>query len=340
MSKGIQKVSTLNDRQSGGRRLAALMFTDMVGYSTLTAKDEVLSLQLVAEQQAIIKSLFPRFGGVRMRTIGDGCFMEFGSAIESVLCAREIQTRIRDRNAAAPSDQQIQLRIGIHLGDIIDFDGDSYGDGVNIAARIETQANPGGIFLTRQVHDQVVGNIPDRLIGVGKVELKNIPKPVEVYRVEMPWESKSLKASWLRSIKKAWFFSEGRQPKQSIWRRTVFGFLGVMVFGILATTCFSIWTNMVVQEAPNEVIKGAWEYSVIDQNGAVGPWNEFKVSHRYTYADAIKGNYWLRTKFKLEHPYESPSLVIGQLPQGSSLYLNGRFIGTGNQFGIVQSFFI
>ena len=122
------------------RQLAAIMFTDMVGYSALSQKDEALALELLEEHRQIVREILARFHGTEIKTIGDAFLLEFRSALEAVQCAIEIQRTFAKRNHDVPHERQIELRIGIHLGDVVRRDGDVYGDGVNIASRIEPLA--------------------------------------------------------------------------------------------------------------------------------------------------------------------------------------------------------
>src|SRR5437764_5430525 len=115
------------------RRLAAIMFTDMVGYTALSQRNEPLALELLEEHRRILRPIFPRFNGTEIKTIGDAFLVEFQSALEAAQCALEIQRTLAKRNHDAPAERQIQLKIGIHIGDVVHRGGDVYGDGVNIA---------------------------------------------------------------------------------------------------------------------------------------------------------------------------------------------------------------
>src|SRR6266403_5860517 len=109
------------------------MFTDMVGYTALSQRNEPLALELLEEHRRILRSIFPRFNGTEIKTIGDAFLVEFQSALEAAQCALEIQRTLAKRNADAPAERQIQVRIGVHIGDVVHRGGDVYGDGVNIA---------------------------------------------------------------------------------------------------------------------------------------------------------------------------------------------------------------
>jgi adenylate cyclase len=169
------------------RKLAAIMFTDMVGYSALAQRNEVLALALLGEQQARLRPLFVEYGGREIKTTGDGFLVEFASALQAVRCAIAIQTALVEQNASAAVERRFQVRIGLHLGDVEVRDGDVFGDGVNIAARVEPLADAGGICITGPVADQVHNKIDEPLERLRHAPLKNIAAAVDVYRVVLPW---------------------------------------------------------------------------------------------------------------------------------------------------------
>jgi TolB-like protein/tetratricopeptide (TPR) repeat protein len=169
------------------RHLAAIMLTDIVGYTALTQTDEALTLALLDEHAALLRPLFATHDGREVKGTGDGFLVEFPSALEAVRCAVEIQRALHERNSVVPLERAIQVRIGIHLGDIVHRGSDIFGDGVNITARIEPLAEPGGICLSRQVYDAVWNKVDHRMASLGKRELKNLKVPIEVYEVELPW---------------------------------------------------------------------------------------------------------------------------------------------------------
>src|SRR6184192_1517124 len=133
------------------RKLAAIMFTDMVGYSALSQRDEKLALELLEEHRHLLREIFPRFNGVEIKTIGDAFLVEFGSALEAAQCAIEIQRVFSKRNLDVDAGRRVELKIGIHIGDVVHREGDVYGDGVNIASRIEPLAGAGGICVSMDV---------------------------------------------------------------------------------------------------------------------------------------------------------------------------------------------
>ena len=172
------------------RRLGAIMFTDLVGYTALTQKDEAGAMRLLDEHRRIVRPLFPKHNGVEVKTIGDAFLVEFASALEAVRCAYDIQQAMHD--LAPPSDKgRAVVRIGIHVGDVIHSQNDVYGDAVNVASRIEPLAAPGGICVSEQVYDNVRNKFEFPLVSIGRKELKNVAEPVEVYRVALPWETRA-----------------------------------------------------------------------------------------------------------------------------------------------------
>ncbi len=171
------------------RKLAAIMFTDMVGYSALAQRNEALALELLEEHRRVVRGLLPRHGGREVKTTGDGFLLEFPSALAAVQGAVEIQNALHERNQVSPPERQFRIRIGIHVGDVVMRDGDIHGDGVNIAARIEPLAAAGGICISSAVHEQVRNKLAQPMTTLGPAELKNIELPVVVHRVTMPWET-------------------------------------------------------------------------------------------------------------------------------------------------------
>src|SRR5512133_1479458 len=173
------------------RKLAAIMFTDMVGYSALSQRDDRLALELLEEHRRLLREIFPRFNGTEIKTIGDAFLVEFGSALEAAQCAIEIQRTLAKRNHDVTSDRRIKLKIGIHIGDVIHRDGDVYGDGVNIASRIEQLAGAGGICISTDVERQIRNALEARFEKFGSADLKNIKLPMDLFRIVLPWESDS-----------------------------------------------------------------------------------------------------------------------------------------------------
>ncbi|MBI3859251.1 MAG: tetratricopeptide repeat protein [Thaumarchaeota archaeon] len=172
----------------GTRRLAAIMFTDMVGYASLAQRNESISLTMVDEQRQVIRPILSRHSGREVKTMGDAFLVEFPSALDAVRCAYDIQRAIRELDYSLPEGRRIQLRVGIHLGDVVESQGDISGDAVNVASRIEPLAEVGGVCMTRQVYDQVQNKFELPLVSVGSKILKSLSTPVEVYKVVLPWD--------------------------------------------------------------------------------------------------------------------------------------------------------
>jgi len=177
------------------RRLAAILAADAVGYSRLIGADEEGTLAaLKAHRLELIDPKVERHHGRIVKTTGDGALIEFASVVDAVRCAIDVQRGMAERNTGVPSDERIEFRIGINVGDIVIDGDDILGDGVNIAARLEGLAEPGGVLVSRAVRDQVRDRLDLVLEDLGEHELKNIARPVRVYRVRASVESKAAPA--------------------------------------------------------------------------------------------------------------------------------------------------
>ncbi len=164
------------------RRLAAILSADVVGYSRLMGVDEAGTLaRLKAMRRDLVDPLIAAHSGRIVKLMGDGALVEFGSAVDAVTCAIEIQKQVRERNAGSREDSWIQFRIGINVGDIIVDGDDIYGDGVNVAARIQALADPGGIYISRGAAEQVRDKVPIKIETRGEQIVKNIARPIEVF---------------------------------------------------------------------------------------------------------------------------------------------------------------
>src|SRR5438874_12795792 len=166
------------------RRLAAILAADVAGYSRLMGRDEAGTLaRLNALRRELIDPTVAEHKGRIVKTTGDGLLIEFPSVVEAVACAASVQQEMAERNADVPEDRRIEFRIGINSGDVIVEDGDIHGDGVNIAARLEGVAEPGGICVSAIVHDQVRDRLDCVFEDLGEQSLKNIVRPVRMYRI-------------------------------------------------------------------------------------------------------------------------------------------------------------
>jgi len=167
----------------GERRLAALMFTDMVGFTMLTQQNEALAMELLDEQREIIRPLVAKYQGREIDTVGDAFLVEFASSLGAVQCAVEIQSDLKKMNEVRPAERKILIRVGIHLGDVIHRGADVAGDAVNVASRIEPLAPPGGICVTAQVYTSVLNKVEYKFVSLGTPKLKNVATPIEVFLV-------------------------------------------------------------------------------------------------------------------------------------------------------------
>jgi class 3 adenylate cyclase len=182
------------------RRLAAIVAPDVAGYSRLMGMDEEGTLaQLKEHREALIDPKIEEHRGRIVKTTGDGMLVEFASVVDAVRCAVEVQRGMSERNVGVSVDKRIEFRFGIHLGDIIIADDDIYGDGVNIAARLEGIAEPGGICISRQAHDHLLEKLSFTCEKLGLRNLKNIAKPVEVYSVNFSSVSMTQEIKYCRA---------------------------------------------------------------------------------------------------------------------------------------------
>jgi TolB-like protein len=169
------------------RRLAAILAGDVAGYSRMMGADEEGTLlRLNTHRREFLEPKIAEHRGRIVKRTGDGVLIEFASAVDATRCAVEIQRGMVERNASVPENKRIELRIGIHIGDVIIEDGDIFGDGVNIAARLESSAEPGGICISDDVYRQVYGKLDANFQDAGEHELKNIARPVRIYQLQPP----------------------------------------------------------------------------------------------------------------------------------------------------------
>jgi adenylate cyclase len=176
------------------RKLAAILAADVVGYSRLVGDDEAGTIaRLKSLRKEFIEPLIAGYHGRVVKLMGDGALVEFASAVDAVECAVAIQNGVAEREAAVPENRRIAFRIGINVGDIIVEDGDILGDGVNIAARLEGLAEPGGISIARNVWNQVKAKLDLAFEPMGEHRVKNIAEPVTVYRVNLDAPSRALR---------------------------------------------------------------------------------------------------------------------------------------------------
>jgi adenylate cyclase len=194
VAQGRASADRAADRRSGGsreavaaattRRLAAILAADVAGYSRLMGADEEGTLnRLKAHRRELVDPKITEHHGRIVKTTGDGMLVEFSSVVDAVRCAVEIQRAMADRSAEVPEDKRITFRIGVNLGDVIADSGDIYGDGVNIAARLEALAEPGGLCISRTVRDHIGDRLPYSFDDLGEQNVKNIAQPVHAYEL-------------------------------------------------------------------------------------------------------------------------------------------------------------
>src|SRR5215813_11871824 len=184
----------MSDPTKVSRRLVAVFAADVEGYNRLLGADEVGTLEGLTERRAILDRIIGEHGGRIANTAGDSVLAEFGSAVEAVQCAVEAQTALAEANSSLPPDRRILFRIGIHIGDVMVRAGDLFGDGVNIAARLQSIAKPGGAYVSGTTYDQVHKVLPMTFVDLGAQQVKNIQVPVRVYQVNAPGEAREASA--------------------------------------------------------------------------------------------------------------------------------------------------
>ncbi len=173
-------------RPADERRLAAILASDVAGYSRLMGRNEEETVRDLEAHQAVILPLIARHGGAVINIAGDGIVAQFPSAVRAVECAVAIQKIMAERNFDAPANRRMLLRIGVNLGDIIHDGARTYGDGINVAARLEPLAEPGGICISATVREAIFGKLGLPLRDVGEKTLKNIDRPVHIYQIQSP----------------------------------------------------------------------------------------------------------------------------------------------------------
>jgi TolB-like protein/class 3 adenylate cyclase len=188
----------MDEEPSIQRRLAAILAADIAGYSRLMHEDEPATVRDLKAHQSVILPLIGRHGGRIIDTAGDGIMAEFPSVIGATECAVEIQTVMAERNQRVPESRRMRFRIGINLGDVIHDETRIYGDGINIAARLEALAPPGGVLVSNTVYDQVRGKLPLTFEDVGERHVKNIEQPVRMYQLHIPGAASKAVATLVR----------------------------------------------------------------------------------------------------------------------------------------------
>ncbi len=332
------------------RRLVAIMFTDMVGFSALTYRDELLSRELVNEQRKIVRQYLSAHHGEEVDTTGDGFLIEFSSAVNAVQCAIEIQTHLFERSKHLGLDRKIQIRIGIHVGDVL-VEGRQYlGNAVNIAARIEPLAKPGGICISKQVYDQISEKLPGiHFKKLGHQKLKNIKSGAELYHVTMPWQrAEARNSKFSQVLKRRWGL------KALSISELLVGSLFAASLLILFAVLFRVQENTLQNQArlpagamegkdPRVDLSEAWSFLVRPHSegrpsSSDSAWKNFETTEYAQNANRIQGQYWLKKEFETQLKFQHPAFVLGLIPDRHRAFLNDRFIGGSDHLSDVAMY--
>ena len=306
------------------------MFTDMVGFSRVTQINPLLARELNEQHQKIIRSYLSKYEGIEKQTTGDGFFAEFKSAIEAMNCAVEIQQAIHDRNLTRSSENQIFIRIGLHLGDIFEKEGEIFGDSVNIAARLEPLAESSGICLSKSFFELVKSNwAENRFSSKGFFELKNIKGSIELFKFNFPWHSKPKKT--LQSAVQLLKSTFNREQ----W--TLFSLFAVglcfLVFILAKVLVPQFQSASLGERRPSSIKAGSgevrldsgWTYSRMGLE-----WKEYNPKESWRYVETMQGEFTLKNEFVITEKPIEPALTIGLIPDSHRVYLNGQYIGGSN----------
>ena len=231
---------------SESRKLAAILVTDIVGYSRLAGADEERTLARIRGLRSdLVEPTIAAHRGRVVKRTGDGSIVEFRSVVDAVRCAIEMQSGMAERNAGVPPERRIEFRVGVHVGDVVEeSDGDLMGDGVNIAARLEGVAKPGAICLSEQAYWQVKGRLDLKVTDLGATNLKNIAEPIRVYSLEVGQQPQSAPAAPQPSAPPAATLPadhqaaiERIQAKRAFWRHaTIYVAVNLLLIAIWAIT--------------------------------------------------------------------------------------------------------
>ena len=213
------------------RRLAAIVSTDVVAYSRLMGRDESGTLaRLKSHLRELVDPKISEYGGRTVKSMGDGLLLEFPSVVDAVRCAVDVQRGMGERNVGTPDEEQIRFRVGINVGDIIIDGDDIFGDGVNVAARLQALADPGGICVSRAVRDQVLDKLDFAFVALGSHDVKNIVRPLEVYGVQLDSQgaTQAVRRPGDRMARSVW------RPSRRVW--LAMGTLAVIGVSVAAWT--------------------------------------------------------------------------------------------------------
>jgi adenylate cyclase len=210
----------------GQRRLAAIMFTDIKDFSKKMQRNEAATMRMLRDHNRLMTEYITKFDGKVIEKIGDAFLAQFESAVNATRCAIEIQRMVHSRNTGTSDEEKIIIRVGIHIGDVMIEENDVFGDGVNIASRIQSLAEPGGINISGSVYEQVKNSLNLRVIRLGVPQLKNVKDPVKVYQVlVLPGEKEQKRLSGNLLVAKTYLRRKRTQR--------VAGLVSVVLFGIV-----------------------------------------------------------------------------------------------------------
>jgi adenylate cyclase len=228
------------------RKLSAILSADVVGYSRLMGEDEVSTVRTLEAYRKVMSDLIEQFRGRVVDSPGDNLLSEFSSVVDAVQCAVEIHEVIRAKNEELPEDRRMLFRIGVNLGDVIEEGDRIYGDGVNIAARLEGLAEAGGICISGSAHEQIENKLALGYEFFGEHTVKNIAKPVKVYKVPVGPKAATTKEG------------DDKKTKLNNWRWTALSAIGAIIVIIVAVAVWNFYlrqapTTIDVEEAPKTI---------------------------------------------------------------------------------------
>ncbi len=335
---------------SGTRKHRAILFTDIVGYSSLAYKNEAVAFKILSDNNKIVRDQIAHFNGCERKQTGDGFFVDFASALDATKCAIEIQRAIRERNADLPINQQFLNRIAIHCGEVTELDGDAFGHDVNIAARSQSFAPPGGVALTRIALRSVRDAMRIKYTSIGHKKFKNIPRSMELLSLEMPWERES------GEIRKGLFanfemFKELISSDMPKVRKLnivdfclIFGALTII--GAIFFAGYRFNSNNYASGARLSM-KDGWKYYVPKSGENLAQvlkndelWTPIDITKTWPSLDKLHGDYWLKKDFEIEVDQvpESPALLLGLVSKSHRTFINGQFVGGSDKFSELVSY--
>lgn len=302
------------------RRLAAIVSADVVGYSRLMGRDESGTLTtLRVHRRELIDPKIAEYGGRIVKSTGDGLLLEFPSVVEAVRCAVDVQRGMAERNAGVAPDQRIEFRIGVNVGDIIIDGDDIFGDGVNVAARLQGLADPGGICVSRVVRDQVINKLGFAFDDLGPKEMKNIERPIEVFRVAFDAPSGVAAAPSLTPRRSG----NGRGRRLALGATVLLGLAGAAVLAVF------IWQQP-AKIAPYSAQDRRMTVAVLPFTAPPGDEGATKVAAATT--EAVTAVWEAKTIFAVIAPRESVAQAIAKYAATKDIAkaLNVHFLLRGN----------